>query len=42
MKKLYFKEVQLEELNSMPWNLKIAIAGGAGAAAGITTMIVIT
>ena len=35
MKTLTFKEVQLEELNSVPWNVKIAVAGGVGVASGV-------
>ena len=42
MKTLTFKEVQLEELNSVPWNVKIAVAGGVGAASGVAAVIIIT
>lgn len=42
MKTLTFKEVQLEELNSVPWNVKIVVAGGVGAASGVAAVIIIT
>ncbi|MEK5300482.1 hypothetical protein NSQ69_06555 [Bacillus sp. FSL R10-2201] len=42
MKTLSFKEVQLEELNSAPWNVKIAVAGGVGAVSGVAAFIIIT
>ncbi|ALZ62982.1 MULTISPECIES: hypothetical protein [Bacillus] len=42
MKTLTFKEVQLEELNSVPWNVKIAVAGGVGVASGVAAVLIIT
>ncbi|MGR5968047.1 hypothetical protein ACT7C1_06110 [Bacillus paranthracis] len=42
MKKLYVKEIELEELNSTPLWVTTSIAGGAGIAVGFTTFIIVT
>ncbi|HHK5563803.1 MULTISPECIES: hypothetical protein [Bacillus cereus group] len=42
MKKLYFKEIQLEELNSTPLWAKQAMAVGAGVGIGVGTLIIVT
>ncbi|BCD27343.1 hypothetical protein bcgnr5406_31110 [Bacillus cereus] len=42
MKKLYFKEIQLEELNSTPLWAQTAAMAGVGAAAGVGVLIIVT
>ncbi|MEK5300481.1 hypothetical protein NSQ69_06550 [Bacillus sp. FSL R10-2201] len=42
MKALSFKEVELEELNSMPSYFKYVLMGSAATATGVAGVIIIT